>query len=266
MEKITGDDIFLSICGFTIRISFSKFENEVYRKIVRTEIAQLYQGFLITHLTTKLDYHIEFIDHDQTIILKQGKRNFLFFYEKIRRKKIQAYSHIGWIHLSIIFRNILSELLTGKGFIIHASASLVKNKAYIFLGQSGAGKSTMTQLLQSKWPVLADDCVVIKKEFGEFYLYQTPFFEKNKVKNVSGQKYPIHGFYFLKQSLEYKIKEVIPHNLISKFFMEQLYVDHSYIKNDMKTVLRFLARNYKFYFLSFAKDSVKMNRLIADNQ
>lgn len=45
------------------------------------------------------------------------------------------------------------------GFFLHASSVVIDGGALLFLGHSSAGKTTLSQLLEKKYPVLADDLV-----------------------------------------------------------------------------------------------------------
>lgn len=51
-----------------------------------------------------------------------------------------------------------------NGVVLHASSVAKDNKAFIFMGRSGAGKSTITnKLAQTAYGAIADDSVVISK-------------------------------------------------------------------------------------------------------
>lgn len=49
---------------------------------------------------------------------------------------------------------------------MHASSVVVSGKAILFLGHSNAGKSTISQLLSVRYPILADDKVLVFKRNG----------------------------------------------------------------------------------------------------
>ena len=50
-----------------------------------------------------------------------------------------------------------------SGFFLHASSVIVDGGAVLFLGHSTAGKSTIARLLETSFPVLADDSVFASK-------------------------------------------------------------------------------------------------------
>lgn len=52
---------------------------------------------------------------------------------------------------------------TEEGLFLHASAVIVDGGAFLFLGHSTAGKSTIARLLAEAHPVLADDSVFVSR-------------------------------------------------------------------------------------------------------
>ena len=69
--------------------------------------------------------------------------------------------------------------LWDNGLLLHASSVVMPGGALLFLGRSGAGKSTMCQLLSQSFPVLADDFVFVNRNAeGTWYvtclLYTSP--------------------------------------------------------------------------------------------
>jgi hypothetical protein len=75
---------------------------------------------------------------------------------------------------NILFSEILYYL---GGFLLHAAAiEYRKNYAYIFVGSSGMGKTTIAKLCQKKGlQVLGDDIVGIRREGNNFYVYPVPW-------------------------------------------------------------------------------------------
>lgn len=99
------------------------------------------------------------------------------------------------------------ELLKYDGMLIHASAVVVDNRAYLFSGKSGVGKSTHTNLwLQhfgDKAYILNDDKPAVRILDGVLYAYGTPWSGKTNI-NVN-RKVPVAGIIFLGQAEENRI-------------------------------------------------------------
>ena len=67
------------------------------------------------------------------------------------------------------------------GVMLHAAGIVREGFAYLFLGHSGAGKTTVSRL-SSKFTVLNDDLVILIKEGKDWWAYGTPFCNPSQVK------------------------------------------------------------------------------------
>jgi hypothetical protein len=89
----------------------------------------------------------------------------------------------------------------GSASLMHASAVFHENKGYLFLGDSGAGKSSIAELLETRLgagKIFSDDRVVIQKVDGKWWVFGTPWngtFPRSRTDGVE-----IGGMYFLEKS------------------------------------------------------------------
>jgi hypothetical protein len=103
-------------------------------------------------------------------------------------------------------------LLAQDGFLLHA-ASIVRNgKAYIFVGRSGAGKSTVASL-SPRGSVLTDEISLLRRTNGAWHAFGTPFWGEFKAdgQNTSA---PIAGIFRLIQARENRIEPLRPSELL----------------------------------------------------
>jgi len=99
------------------------------------------------------------------------------------------------IGLENYLRIFLSHYLFRKGgFLLHASTVGHKNKAYIFTGPSGVGKSTVARISQDKL-VLSDDLVAVKQDGKSYRVFSTPFGVQKR--NIGSVHLPIAAIYLL---------------------------------------------------------------------
>ncbi len=87
-----------------------------------------------------------------------------------------------------------------KAVAIHSSSVVYDGKAYIFLGESGTGKSTHTELICSCYPeaeLLNDDSPVIKMEDDCCRVYGSPW--SGKTACYKDKRYPLGGVVRLHQ-------------------------------------------------------------------
>jgi len=102
--------------------------------------------------------------------------------------------------------NLLSQ---GRGILIHGCGIDDSGEGILFAGNSGAGKSTIARLLTNKGvKVLNDDRVIIRKKFGSFWMYGTPW--HGEVKECLPEKVPLKKIFFIKHSKNNFIRKITP--------------------------------------------------------
>jgi hypothetical protein len=65
------------------------------------------------------------------------------------------------------------RLLEVEGLLVHASSVEYQGLGYLFVGKSGAGKSTVAQLSGAR--ILTDEISLVRQKRGKFFIYGTPF-------------------------------------------------------------------------------------------
>lgn len=110
--------------------------------------------------------------------------------EAFCRVKQQENPHLTLEQCEYIFAGseFYRKLINLGGFMLHASAIVVDNKAYLFSAPSGTGKSTHTKLWQEcfgdKAIIINDDKPAIRIEEGKCFAYGTPFSGKTDEKLI----------------------------------------------------------------------------------
>lgn len=98
-----------------------------------------------------------------------------FLSERQKENPHLSMDECEYIWTGSAFYNLLPEF---GGFLLHSSAVVYENKAYLFTAPSGTGKSTHTQLWLKNFEgsyILNDDKPAIKLEDGKVMAYGTPF-------------------------------------------------------------------------------------------
>ena len=103
------------------------------------------------------------------------------------------------------------SIIDYDGMLLHSSAVVLDNKAYLFSANSGTGKSTHTELWlnyfgKDRALILNDDKPVIKYVEGKFFAYGSPWSGKTDF-NLN-MKVPIGGIIFLERSPDNWIKRI----------------------------------------------------------
>jgi len=84
-----------------------------------------------------------------------------------------------------------------KGVLVHSCGIDDRGCGYLFLGNSGHGKSTMAKLWsESGATVLNDDRIIVREKNGQFWMYGTPW--HGDFKELSLKGLPIRKIFFLR--------------------------------------------------------------------
>lgn len=106
------------------------------------------------------------------------------------------------------------QLLRHGGLMLHSSAIELEGRAYLFSGDSGAGKSTHTGLWQelfgSEAQIFNDDKPALRCMDGKWYAYGTPWSGKNGINQ--NKRVPLAGICFMKKA---------PHNRIRRLSQQE---------------------------------------------
>ena len=114
------------------------------------------------------------------------------------------------------------QLLKHRGLVLHASAVVLDERAYLFTAPSGTGKSTHTQLwlrlFGERAEILNDDKPALRKVDGTWYAYGTPWSGKNDL-NIP-KRAPLAGICILERGEENRIVPATGKETVS-FLMSQ---------------------------------------------
>ncbi|MFH0773525.1 MAG: hypothetical protein V1922_04405, partial [bacterium] len=165
----------------------------------------------------------------------------------------------------IITRYILAYLAKNNGLVLHASSSLIKGRAYVFVGASTAGKSTVVSLLRPIFPTLADDRIIIKQnENKRWVCYQTRFVERDQHIQKSPLAYPLGGVFFIKKSSTCSHIKIIDVNKVAQELLTEAVIDSNIkIKKQLlKNTDVFLRSFSHFWYLSLSMNKSHVIRLM----
>ena len=127
--------------------------------------------------------------------------------EDYRPERWSAVSHEGLCYMDsgLIF---YVQLLKHDGLMLHSSAIELDGKAYLFSGDSGAGKSTHTSLWTQKFGPAArifnDDKPALRFLDGRWYAYGTPWSGKHDIS--ADARVPVAGIACIERAEENSIE------------------------------------------------------------
>lgn len=206
----------LNVNEYTLRIVTKNKRSKDY-------IEARYKEFVVNEPISVPDLQIRFYNYSffLTIIFKIlihifrhkfGSKTFeseFLFYTDTRKKKFnielpreyvdEAFDNI----LRIIFASFCS---TKNMVLIHGSSIIIKNKLVVFIGPSGAGKTTIARL--GGYQIFHDDLLLITRKDENSFLFNTiPFKPPFSKKEFKGE---IAAIFYIKKSEKDYIEEVCP--------------------------------------------------------
>jgi hypothetical protein len=101
---------------------------------------------------------------------------------------------------------MMNYLAKGMGVIIHGCGIKKNDRGLLFVGESGAGKTTMARIWseESDVEVLSDDRTIVRKKDGHFRMYGTPWHGEGKFGSPGNVK--LDQIYFIKHGGKNSIK------------------------------------------------------------
>lgn len=170
------------------------------------------------------------------------------------RLKVLVHSlHPGAISLAVCHL-IVAALSERSGLLLHAACLIRDHRAYIFLGRSGAGKSTIARHA-SQMTYVNDDRIAVRRVHGKWWAFGVPLADNSgsPSPNVAA---PIAGLYFIKKNSEESCLPLDPKRALAHMPAHLIVppADHVSLTKLYQSMLS-LAAETKTYILNFRIDS-----------
>ena len=147
-------------------------------------------------------------------------------------------------------------LSAGHGMLLHAAAIVKEKAAYLFLGSSGAGKSTAASL-SAKYKIIGDDVVAVKKSGASYSVFPTPWKQTPFTKGAERSKAEVKAFFFIGKSSRVSFKPVPPEEALKRMLYSHihfLYYTRRPILDDIFATASGFVRDIPAYDMEFTKD------------
>jgi len=249
----------LLIAGFVIKINFLPSKVKGYEMHFKAQLLKQFRAFQVkSHFVDKIDYTIHIAYRNDKRIIRHKEGFYINLCEYRKNNSAVMFYWISMFEFKTVLLDILGLLLEkNNGFILHASANHVKGKVYIFTGNSGVGKSTISDILSTRYKKIADEMVIIKKEDKKYYLYQIPIFEKVKIKKTS-KRYQVGKVFFLRQAQFCRSNDILNKEKIFSNITKQLFLSSNFKELQLRYLSDFVSQKKFFAQLFFTNNNEKI--------
>lgn len=157
--------------------------------------------------------------------------------------------------LDSLLRVLLSALLLPRqGFLLHAASVERDGGAYVFTGQSGAGKSTVASLSPAG-TVLTDEISLLRSCDGIWAAHGTPFWGEFRAAG-SNRRVPLAGIYRLVQSRENRLVRLTAKQAVRALLPNILFFSSGTRESeDLLQLLTQIAEQVPCFELHFRRDA-----------
>jgi hypothetical protein len=114
------------------------------------------------------------------------------------------HGHMGSLTMAPTDQILLARVLADRGgCYLHSDGVNMNGKGFLFVGHSGAGKSTIATLLQDKAEILCDDRMIVRKWPDGIAIHGN--WSHGTLPIVSANSAPLKAIFFLEQAKENSI-------------------------------------------------------------
>ncbi len=247
-QTVGADEWLLSIGKLNLRLTgpIAAFPQEFADFVVR-EVSQIHQTINLRPASPALSQNGQvLLRNRELVILEQEEQYILLFPQakqlrEIHLKKDASYAtcycqppYTDTFHYDLFhaLRLLYLYLAQSKGMVaLHSASILYKDKAWLFSGRSGMGKSTHTNLWKALYdtPIINGDLNLIGMENGTPVVYGIPWCGTSGIHDT--QTYPLGGIILLKQAPADFVEELssdqkqllVCQRLISPAWSEELF-------------------------------------------
>jgi hypothetical protein len=169
----------------------------------------------------------------------------------------------GWIRQTLnpysidaVLRILHSLILAEEGgFLVHAASAVKNGRAFLFMGVSGAGKTTISRLAPSDVAVLTDEISYMRPGRRGYEAFGTPF--AGELARIGANlRAQLEAVYLLVQGPENKIEAVSESEALQAFLRNVLFFAHDreLVEKVFRNAFDFISR-IPVYRLTFVPDA-----------
>lgn len=258
--------IYLQFAGVNIALNFiPSGEPDFFEEPLFFSIKNAFGAYFVDKCPVYHTVNFYKADNYEYFFNLKEKKDYVLVSRRVSSRQTDSFYHISMPQLQIILRNICQSAIAGKGAILHASSVVGSGKGYIFLGDSGAGKSTIARNLKPNMLPFTDDSIIIKKEKNEWVMFQSPVLQKNNQIVRNSKPVKIAKFCFLHKSVNNRVTKILNKESVLTGFIKQLYSDRESLNKQVALMMNLVSNNDNFFDVYFNLQDFKKLGLILES-
>jgi hypothetical protein len=169
----------------------------------------------------------------------------------------------GWIHQTVnpysvdsVLRIVHTLVLASRGgFLLHAASGIRGGRAFVFTGQSGAGKTTIARLAPPDATLLSDEISYVRQIDHEYVAFGTPFAGELAASGEPASA-AVHAIYELAWGDGHHLERLGASDAVRTLMRNILFfVDDAELTRQVFQTACHLAANLPVFRLTFAPDA-----------
>ncbi len=240
--------VVVEVGGVPVRINTT---NPEFLRILH----HVYGGFLSFSEEPAIDFHVEITpplvddpDADVEVTFMSGRWS-------LRRGDFRAEwepaNQRGWVRqtanpyaIDSVLRIVHSLVLAQRGgFLLHSASTIRNGKAFLFAGESGAGKTTISSWMPADATLLSDEISYVGRRGEGYIAFGTPFTGElaRPGQNVSA---PVAALYLLAKGTENRMEPLGPQEAARSLLANTLFFakDQELVQAVFHSALEFVNR------------------------
>jgi|WetSurMetagenome_2_1015567.scaffolds.fasta_scaffold246203_1 hypothetical protein len=134
---------------------------------------------------------------------------------------------------------LVNYLARAQGALLHSSGLICDDQGWLFVGMSGAGKSTIAKIWQAAGgKILGDDRIVLRRQNGLLHIHGTPW--PGELGVASPDSAPLKNIFFLEKSPRNFIRPLPPMEVVTRLVAGSFLP--LYNKQGMAAILDFFSQ------------------------
>lgn len=198
------------------------------------------------------DYYVDIMKENNQLFYRRA--DYLIVVDSdFKTASISVYDELALKHALM---NLFSSFIVyhNWGLMIHSSCVIDNGKAYIFSGQSGAGKSTAAKLSYPR-NLLSDEATLVKITEEDVQIYNSPFRSEIEADSFSGNL-SLASVQILFQALQNKRERVAKSDALFQLMDKVFFWPHSQEETSrIMKLMTLLVKQVPVYELHFQKNN-----------